>query len=191
MYLKSAMWGVGLILLGAFGFFLIEMFGNITVTNQQDYTTMKNAVEAAMYDSIDMARYRSGFCVCTSKGNGSATSFETKSEYWISDMTNDQCPSTTGINCRLIEGDYKIRSKVFAESLVRRFSENVKPKDYVVTVKDIIEYPPKVSVIISSHDEATFGRSAAGEDVDFTIVNQIDAILELKNGSPIITSTVN
>ena len=47
----------------------INLFGNITVTNQFNYTTMKNAVQAAMYDSLDLAYYRAGFCVCTTDGS--------------------------------------------------------------------------------------------------------------------------
>ena len=70
MYLKVAMWGVGLLVLGAFGFFLINLFGNITVTNQLNYTTLRNSIEAAMLDSVDIASYRSGFCFCTSNTSG-------------------------------------------------------------------------------------------------------------------------
>ena len=64
--LKVAFWGIGIIILGVLGAVLINLFGNIAVTNQLNYTTMKNAVEAAMYDAID-EKYMSGFCLCTDK----------------------------------------------------------------------------------------------------------------------------
>ena len=125
--MKEAMWGVGLIMLAVFGIFLISLFGNITVTNQQDYTAMKNTVEAAMYDAVDMGLFRSGFCVCTNKqkDNGKYI-FESSSDYEISSLSNDVCVSNTMANCEKVEGEYIIDKKVFAESLVRRFAESVK-----------------------------------------------------------------
>lgn len=179
MYLKEAMWGVGLIMLSIFGIFLISIFGNITVTNQQDYTAMKNTVEAAMYDAIDLARFRTGFCVCTTKEKNESGKWEftSSSEYSIEDIKDDGCDGiSTTANCELIEGEYIINKKVFAESLVRRFSESVKGNfDYQIVVNDVIEYPPKVSVNIRSTNTYDIGEG------DYSINNQIDAILEMNN----------
>ena len=82
MHLKEAMWGVGLIFISIFGIFLVNIFGNIAVTNQQDYTAMTNTVEAAMNDAKDIARYRSGFCICSSKQKvNNKWVFESSKEY--------------------------------------------------------------------------------------------------------------
>lgn len=177
--MKVAMWGVGIILLSIFGLMLVNLFGNITVTNQLNYTTMKNAVQAAMYDAVDLARYRTGFCINTQ----GKKSFNSDTEYLpIVDVNDDnECPDGYDFVC----GEYKIDAKIFKESLVRRFAEVVNNnKDYEVIVQEVIEYPPKVSVRINSEDEFNLNNTndIAGYTMDdhtsFTIVNQIDAILE-------------
>ena len=177
--MKEAMWGVGLIMLAIFGIFLISLFGNITITNQQDYTAMKNTVEAAMFDAIDMGLYRTGFCVCTSKEKGldGKWTFTSSSEYEISSLIDDVCaPSESGLQCERIEGEYIINKKIFAESLVRRFAESVKgSNDYQIIVDDVIEYPPKVSVSIKSTNSYEVGGG------EYNIDNHIDAILEMNS----------
>ena len=49
---------LGLIMIGLFGFLIVIMFNEITVSNEQDYYTLKEATEAAMIESIDVAYYR-------------------------------------------------------------------------------------------------------------------------------------
>ena len=49
---------LGLILMGIFGFLIIILFNEITVSNEQDYYTLKDAAEAAMIESVDVAYYR-------------------------------------------------------------------------------------------------------------------------------------
>lgn len=44
--------------MGIFGFFIIMLFNEITVSNEQDYLTLKDATEAAMIESVDVAYYR-------------------------------------------------------------------------------------------------------------------------------------
>ena len=174
MFLKEALWGLGIIALSVFGFLLINTFGNITVTNQFNYTTMKNVVEAAMYDARDIPHYRTGFCLCTDKEKVDGKYvFTSSNDYTIVEPTNNTCPVNTKKSCELFEGEYKIDKKVFSESLVRRFAEMVdNNKNYEIVIQDVIEYPPKVSVAIRSKD------NNALNDGEFTINNQIDAILE-------------
>ena len=177
--MKEAMWGVGLIMLAIFGILLINLFGSITVTNQQDYTAMKNTVEAAMYDAIDDGLYRSGFCVCTNmeRDKNGIYTFNTSSDYEIGSLKEGICyPKENSLmtSCEPIEGEYIINKKVFAESLVRRFAESIKNNyDYQIIINDIIEYPPKVSVNIKSTN------SYDVDGGDYTIDNKIDAILEM------------
>lgn len=173
--MKAAMWGVGLLVLSAFGFFLVNMFGNITVTNQLNYTAMRNTVEAAMYDAVDIAHYRSGFCFCTDKG----PNFTSKGDYSIEEPEkNEEDEYVCRDKCKFVSGEYKIDEKVFKESLIRRFSELVNNnKNYRIVFQDIIEYPPKVSVRVDSSDEYAF-HDEDGSVGSFTIVNQIDGLLE-------------
>ena len=48
----------GLIIIGLFGIVIIMLFHEITVSNEQDYYTLKEATEAAMLESVDIAYYR-------------------------------------------------------------------------------------------------------------------------------------
>ena len=78
-------------------------------------------------------------------------------------------------------GEVKINKELFAESFVRRFSENVKGnKDYKIIIHDIIEYPPKVSVEVRSYSSSDIYDStqATFDSIDFDIVNKIDSIFE-------------
>jgi hypothetical protein len=49
---------VGIIMIGIFGIAIILLFNEITVSNEQDYYTIKDAAEAAMFESVDVAYYR-------------------------------------------------------------------------------------------------------------------------------------
>ena len=56
--MKWSFAALGLIMMGLFGFIIIIMFNEITVSNEQDYHTLKEAVEASMVDAVDIAYYR-------------------------------------------------------------------------------------------------------------------------------------
>lgn len=56
--MKWSFASVGLIMLGLFGIIIIMLFNDITVSNEQDYYTLKYATEAAMLESVDIAYYR-------------------------------------------------------------------------------------------------------------------------------------
>ena len=56
--MKWSFASLGLIMIGLFGFLIIIMFNEITVSNEQDYYTLKYATEAAMIESVDVAYYR-------------------------------------------------------------------------------------------------------------------------------------
>ena len=191
--MKSAMIALAVIGLGIFGLLLISLFGDITVTNQQDYVLMKNSVEAAMYDSVDKVSYMKGFCVCVNngvnetQGGTSKFVFNSTNDYTIKtlyDDNNDCSKFTTNgeyKTCEKMIGEFKINKELFAESFVRRFSENVKgSKDYKIIIHDIIEYPPKVSVEVRSYNNSDIYDStqATFDSSDFDIVNKIDSIFE-------------
>ena len=184
--MKAAMWGVGLIVLGLLGLVLINLFGNITVTNQFNYTTMKNAVQAAMLDSLDVAHYRAGFCLCTVNGTaiteGKKVAFSNKNEYEFRNITNDKCLNNDGEeakNCVTMYGEYRLDKEKFQKNFDDRFRPMINNnKEYEFVIKEIIEYPPKVSVKVVSKDEEFFptDKEAGG----YNISNQIDAIIETK-----------
>ncbi|MBQ2872919.1 MAG: hypothetical protein IJE89_02860 [Bacilli bacterium] len=56
--MKWSFASLGLIMIGLFGFLIIILFNEITVSNEQDYYTLKDAAEAAMIESVDVAYYR-------------------------------------------------------------------------------------------------------------------------------------
>ena len=56
--MKWSFASVGVIIMGLFGLLIIILFNEITVSNEQDYYTLKDATEAAMVESIDIAYYR-------------------------------------------------------------------------------------------------------------------------------------
>lgn len=56
--MKWSFASVGVIIMGLFGLLIIILFSEITVSNEQDYYTLKDATEAAMVESIDVAYYR-------------------------------------------------------------------------------------------------------------------------------------
>ena len=182
--MKAAMWGIGLFVMGLLGLVLINLFGNITVTNQFNYTTMKNAVQAAMLDSLDIAHYRAGFCLCNKDGSpinkNALKSFSDKNQYEFRDITNDKCLNQNGEelnSCVSLYGEYRLNKEKFEEIFQERFRKvTTNNKEYQYIIKEIIEYPPKVSVMVISKDEEFFptDKDAGG----YNIVNQIDAIIE-------------
>ena len=193
--MKVAWVTLAIIVASILGLLLINLFGDITVTNQQDYTLMKNAVEAAMYDSQDMDAFEKGICVCTNKQrNNNKFTFNDTSEYYIEDFdnTSSDCSyleSSDNIEgkykyCEYKIGEFKINKEVFAEAFVRRFTESVRgDTEYKIDIKDISEYPPKVSVRVSSYDnyQITDSKEATFDSSDFSIVNEINGIIEYSN----------
>lgn len=49
---------LGLIVMGIFGILIIILFNEITVSNEQDYFTLKDATEAALIESVDVTYFR-------------------------------------------------------------------------------------------------------------------------------------
>ena len=77
--------------------------------------------------------------------------------------------------------DYRINNVVsinrekFVESFVRRFAESADLSNtYVIEIYDINENPPKVSLRVKTKNNSVINN----EEVSFTLMNQIDAIIE-------------
>lgn len=57
--MREAVWGYAIIALGIIAIGIIWFFANSTRTDQHNYNLLKETVEAAMFDSVDLAAYRS------------------------------------------------------------------------------------------------------------------------------------
>lgn len=183
--MKTAMWMVFVFALGVIGIVLINVFGNITTTNQQDYNLLKNTVEASMYDAIDIASYRAGFYLCTNDESTDTITFNSKNDYkiFLNSNINEENLLKEYKKCEKLVGEVKLNADVFAESFIRRFSSNVNNnKSYQITIKEVIEYPPKVSVRVDTYNSYNnnIEESTDFTTGDFSIRNQIDAIFEDK-----------
>jgi len=73
------------------------------------------------------------------------------------------------------DGTIRIDREKFAENFIRRFANNANlSRTYYVKIYDVNEYPPKVSLEVSSTEQANTGS----EIMEFDITNKLDAILE-------------
>ena len=73
-------------------------------------------------------------------------------------------------------GEIRIDREKFVENFYRRFAENANlARTYVIDIYDVNETPPKVSIRVSSSERTNI----TNEILDFDIVNQLDAILEV------------
>lgn len=75
------------------------------------------------------------------------------------------------------DGTIKIDREKFVENFLRRFAEDASlSKTYVITIYDINECPPKVSLKVGS--TAGGADFTSGKVISFDIENKLDAILE-------------
>lgn len=56
--LKESIWGYAIITLGIIAIGVIWFFANTTRTDQHNYNLLKETTEAAMFDAIDLAAYK-------------------------------------------------------------------------------------------------------------------------------------
>lgn len=134
--MKYTFWGFALIMAGIFGLLFIVMFENITINNESEYYVLKESVEAAMYESIDMRYYK---------------------EF----------------------GKLKIMEEKFVANCTRRFYNNItgSGSGYTLEFYDIMESPPKVTVVARS---TTDSYGVVSDNADFDIVNELSAIFEFE-----------
>ena len=121
---------VGIIILAAVSFGVINVVTSYFSGNELDYYALKETTEASMTDAVDLGYYR-------------------------------------------ISGALRIDKEKFAESLVRRLRASTRDnRDYKIKIYDLVETPPKVTVVIESTTPATFNSEQA------VIRNEVSAILE-------------
>lgn len=56
--MKESMWGSYIIGFGVIAIIFIFFFQNVSNTSEQDYELIQEITEAAMYDAVDMASYK-------------------------------------------------------------------------------------------------------------------------------------
>lgn len=137
--MKYAYWSLGLIMFGMFGIVAVVMFESITVNNETEYYSLKEAMEASMIESVDLAYYR-------------------------------------------LNGNLKISEQKFVENFTKRFANNVAGdvKDYEIQFYDIMELPPKATVVITGTTK-DYTLSTEDKDISFDIKNNLTGILEFNN----------
>ena len=162
--MKYSFLGFGLIMIGLFGLVFIVMFETITINNESEYYVLREAMEAAMLESVDLACYRIG---------------DANERVYI-DTNNDGVldGSPTGA-CG--DNDIKIVEQKFVENFTRRFATSISGDvtAYTLVFYDIIEKPPKVTVVVKGKTKE-YMLSQDVTDISFDIVNDLSGILELK-----------
>ena len=130
---------------GLFGLVFIVMFESITVNNESEYYVLKEAMEASMLESVDLACFRDG--------------------------------TANGCN-----GSLKISEQKFVENFTRRFAASVSGdvSEYNIKFYDIIESPPKASVVVTGVTQKFFIFNSKQSD-SFELVNDLSGILEAKD----------
>ena len=143
--MKYAYYGFGMLLFGSIGLVIIVMLQSITINNDADYYDLKEAMRAAMLESIDYECSRSN-------------------------EKSDGCGYTL-----------KISEQKFVENFTRRFVTTLggNAKGYSLDFYDIIESPPKASVVVTGLTD-NYGIVSQGESL--TITNSLSGILELNHG---------
>ena len=161
--MNSTMWTYFFMVVGILGIVLINAFSDLLIANEQDYYILKEATEAAMIDSIDQQAYRDGL------GHEEIVVGATSG-----DVMHCETPN--------VPGTIRIREEKFVESFLFRFASAAgMKKNYLITINDIDECPPKVSITIKAVDKYSFlnfFRVDYNTVTDEQIVNKITAILE-------------
>ena len=163
--MNESLWMYFFMILGILGIVLINLFGNIVVSNEQNYYALKEVTEAAMYDAID--------CHAVSVG--------------LEQEVIDKVPKEA-MHCEAgVPGTYRIITEKFLESFVRRFSESANlNRQYRIVIHEIDECPPKAAVTLIATERFAFVgffdvhyNSETGEDpTQADIKNSLVGILE-------------
>ena len=157
--MNSSMWMYFFMVMGLLGIVLINIFGHVVISNEQNYYLLKEISEAAMVDAVDLKAYRDGVG-------------------WDG-VTEDTDPES--MHClEGIPGTVRIVKEKFVESFVRRFANSADlSRKYKIIINDIDECPPKVTVTLVSTEKFSFLSFFKVEyDTDENIVNVLTGILE-------------
>ena len=101
-----------------------------------------------------------------------ATSGQELDYYALKNVTEAAMLDSTDVDFYKIYGLYRMDRELFAEAFLTRFANTVKVKNYTISMYDIVEVPPKVSVEVKTNTTQGF----SGDVIEIT--NSIDAIIE-------------
>lgn len=106
------------------------------------------------------------------------TSNDQNDYYILKEVTQAAMLDAVDIEYYEYHGDFRIVREQFVESFIRRWSASVtKRQDVTIEILDVIEMPPKVSVSVTTTDGSSV-LQLDGSEMDYNVVNRIDAILE-------------
>ncbi|MBR3161216.1 MAG: hypothetical protein IKF19_00615 [Bacilli bacterium] len=151
--MKYSFLGVGMIIFGLFTLVAIVMFESITMDNDTEYYTLKEAMKASMYESLDKqywARYGSEI-KCGDKEIGGIKIVEQK---FVENFTR------------------RFKASVGGDA-----------DDYKIEFYDIIESPPKATIKITGMTNKYNGLLQMDDKDSINIVNNLTGILETNNCS--------
>ncbi len=150
--MKYSFLGVGIIMFGMVGVVTIAMFESITMDNDSEYYVLKEAMKASMFESVDKA-------------------------YWSDPNNYYNCKTQNGTEVKSMS-KVKIVEQKFVENFTRRFAAGIggDADDYTIEFYDIMEYPPKATVVVKSNTKSY--KVVSGEE-GFDIVNNLTGILEV------------
>lgn len=151
-------------MLGLTGIVLINVFGEITISNEQNYYSLKEVTKAAMIDAVDEVAYEYGV------GYDGVTQ--------VTDPESMHC--STGV-----PGTIRIIKERFVELFLLKFADSVNlDNNYKIIFNDIDECPPKVTVTVITSKNYSAIQKIIGvqeEDIyssDIDVTNVITGILE-------------
>ena len=158
--MKVSVWGYLFLVLGLLGIVLINVFGEVTISDQQNYYSLKEITKSAMLDAVDKTAYQHGL------GYDGVT----------------QTTDPESVHCDAgVPGTVRIIKERFVELFLARFAEEADlNRDYKITFLDIDECPPKVTVKIESTQTFSFIQKAFGmkKTEDATVTNILSGIIE-------------
>ena len=160
--MKISIWGYLFLVLGLLGIVLINVFGEITISDQQNYYSLKEITKASMLDAVDRVAYQQGL------GYDGVT----------------QTTDPESIHCDAgVPGTVRIIKERFVELFIAKFAEEADlNREYKIIFNDIDECPPKVTVTIQSKQSFSFIQKAFGlnktEKETADIVNTLSGVLE-------------
>ena len=140
--MRYAYSSLALIAIGLVGFAIIMVFNDVTVNNEADYYTLKEAMEASMLEAVDITCYR------LAKSDGGCG------------------------------GEIKISKEKFVSNFTRRFAKTVTgdSKGYTLSFYNIMEKPPKASIVILDNTSAYNIRS--DDSNEFDIYNSLTGVID-------------
>lgn len=135
---------ISMIIVGMMAFVILMVFQDVTINNEADYYSIKEAMEASMVESIDKSYYAR-------------------------------------------TGELKIVEEKFVANFTRRFANNTmgSSKSYIIDFYDIMESPPKASVVIRNDTDLMIVDENSTD-----IVNNLTGILEATVDSSSYDKTV-